>query len=1039
MNPFTDRAIARTLLATTLPILLTAQHHAAQLVNWDVPGGTATSALTSSVATGLSASPITLSGLNLNSSGSLWRTRGYNDSTTRYLTFSITASPGNTVTIESLIFTANAQAGTGAAWTAPTVRLDHSTDASFASGVIESGSLSLGPDLASASTGTPVTANSGTYFATDLVINGGETYYFRLVGIGANSSTQNQISYNSNNDMQINGSVVTSSSNLVWSGADGANWNTTEQNFTNGGNPANFATNDNVTIQTSGLINVDAGGINAGIITHSATTGTTTLDGGTLTSSGLVKTGTGTLAIEALMAFSTGPGTTTLSGGTLQVLDGGSFTTASIDLSGGATIQSAAGATFTSAGPNSLGSGGGTISNNSDITLANISNTTPGTPFVKSGSGVLTLSGIGTQITGPVDLDITAGSVIANGPLGTGRQINIIGSNVFDGNLTLNGPVLMLHGSTVSGSGSIIINNATSSITSRLNAGAVDVGIPVTLTTNVNVESPNGGNILRFNGPITGEFGLVKKGNGIVELAATNSHTTTSIEAGTLRVGTGTSGTLGTGDVSVASTGILSFNRDDTTTVANTITGLGRVTMAGGNNALVELTGANTYTGITNITSGTLGAPVMSNGDLPGSIGAASADAANIVLNGGTLAHTGPTTTCDRGFTLGIAGGTIAANGTGALSLDNTSNIALAEPTAVTVGNLTIGTNYQIVDPGDTNFVEIGALNNNAGTTFTATGPGTGTGTVVFANIRPLRLAGTAPGIHELAAVISDASNAPTSLTKNGTNVWSITGPNTYTGNTRVNEGTLLIHGDNSAATGAVTIAGSGLLGGNGSSGGQVTLESGGGLSVRITDWTGAPGTGYHDLAVASLDAAAVPMTVTIDSSGLANFTDSGKSFTILNTSGGITNFNSANVTITAPGFAGTGNWSLTQSGNSLVLTYALGGNYSTWATSNGIGGEPPFGDFDKDGITNFVEYALGLIPTASSGTPGTFIGGTLSFTKGTEAKANGDVTYEIEESTTLGSWTVVVPNAPAEPTISHTLPAGQPKQFARLKITQIP
>jgi hypothetical protein len=113
--------------------------------------------------------------------------------------------------------------------------------------------------------------------------------------------------------------------------------------------------------------------------------------------------------------------------------------------------------------------------------------------------------------------------------------------------------------------------------------------------------------------------------------------------------------------------------------------------------------------------------------------------------------------------------------------------------------------------------------------------------------------------------------------------------------------------------------------------------------------------------------------------------------------------------------------------------------SYSTWASANEIPGQPAGGDFDKDGLSNIVEYALGLSPTVSSVPPGTFDGSLLSFTKGTEAKANGDVTYEIEQSTTLGGWTVVVPDAPASATISYTLPSGQPKVFARLKITQIP
>ena len=121
------------------------------------------------------------------------------------------------------------------------------------------------------------------------------------------------------------------------------------------------------------------------------------------------------------------------------------------------------------------------------------------------------------------------------------------------------------------------------------------------------------------------------------------------------------------------------------------------------------------------------------------------------------------------------------------------------------------------------------------------------------------------------------------------------------------------------------------------------------------------------------------------------------------------------------------------------ILSVGSAPSYSTWASANGITGQPASGDFDKDGLTNIVEYALGLSPTVSSVPPGTFNGSLLSFTKGIEAKANGDVTYEIEQSTTLGGWIVVVPNAPASATISYTLPSGQPKVFARLKVTQIP
>ena len=50
-------------------------------------------------------------------------------------------------------------------------------------------------------------------------------------------------------------------------------------------------------------------------------------------------------------------------------------------------------------------------------------------------------------------------------------------------------------------------------------------------------------------------------------------------------------------------------------------------------------------------------------------------------------------------------------------------------PVSVTAGSFVVGTAYQILVPGNTDFTAIGAANNNAGTSFVATGAGTGTGT----------------------------------------------------------------------------------------------------------------------------------------------------------------------------------------------------------------------------------------------------------------------------------------------------------------------
>ncbi|RYD27309.1 MAG: hypothetical protein EOP87_21375, partial [Verrucomicrobiaceae bacterium] len=71
--------------------------------------------------------------------------------------------------------------------------------------------------------------------------------------------------------------------------------------------------------------------------------------------------------------------------------------------------------------------------------------------------------------------------------------------------------------------------------------------------------------------------------------------------------------------------------------------------------------------------------------------------------------------------------------------------------------------------------------------------------------------------------------------------------------------------------------------------------------------------------------------------------------------------------------------------------------NFSTWATTNNVTGGVN-GDSDNDGISNLMEYALALNPAGSDGTPGSFNGSTISFTKRAEAVTNNDVTYAIQE-----------------------------------------
>jgi hypothetical protein len=131
--------------------------------------------------------------------------------------------------------------------------------------------------------------------------------------------------------------------------------------------------------------------------------------------------------------------------------------------------------------------------------------------------------------------------------------------------------------------------------------------------------------------------------------------------------------------------------------------------------------------------------------------------------------------------------------------------------------------------------------------------------------------------------------------------------------------------------------------------------------------------------------------------------------------------------------------------GTAVTLTVpSAGGGFASWASANGIPGELFDDDFDNDGISNGVEYALGLSPTTSSQPAAMFSGNTITFTKGADAITNGDVSWVIETSTTLqaNSWTAEVtqPAGDATPTISYTFtPGTPPREFARLKVVKNP
>src|SRR5207253_7950181 len=99
---------------------------------------------------------------------------------------------------------------------------------------------------------------------------------------------------------------------------------------------------------------------------------------------------------------------------------------------------------------------------------------------------------------------------------------------------------------------------------------------------------------------VSGSGSLPESGSGTLLQPNDNTYpgTTPFRSGGTLQVGNGgATGSLGTGNVT--DNGTLAFNRSDTITIANLVSGTGALTQAGSGTLI--LTAANTYSGITTI------------------------------------------------------------------------------------------------------------------------------------------------------------------------------------------------------------------------------------------------------------------------------------------------------------------------------------------------------------------------------------------------------------------------------------------------------
>jgi outer membrane autotransporter protein len=237
---------------------------------------------------------------------------------------------------------------------------------------------------------------------------------------------------------------------------------------------------------------------------------------------------------------------------------------------------------------------------------------------------------------------------------------------------------------------------------------------------------------LTMNGAIDGTGALGKSNAGTLVLAADNTYTGgTTISAGTLQLGTG--GTTGSILGDVADSGTLAFDRSDTVSFAGVISGSGNLAQIGP--GTTTLTGANSYSGATNVDAGSLQA---------GASNTFSPNSAVTVAGGGTLDL--------NGFGQTVSGVTNA--GLVSLGTDTAPGTVLTT-TSYTGAGGTIAMNTFLGgddSPSDKLVVNGGSATGNSLLRITnAGGPGAETVANGIAVVQAINGGTTAPGAFQLA------------------------------------------------------------------------------------------------------------------------------------------------------------------------------------------------------------------------------------------------------------------------------------------------
>ncbi len=462
---------------------------------------------------------------------------------------------------------------------------------------------------------------------------------------------------------------------------------------------------------------------------------------------------------------------------TAYVSSGGVATT-NYALAAGAGTTTSAAQSFNSL---KLTATGGTLQLNGILTLASggllFDNSTGSAIIVNNGTAANTLGAVNSELIIVTNGSSPSNTLTVSALMGSGtasvtkagsRTLIVTGSNTYTGNTVINEGTLMLSGATATLG---VLSTAGTTMTIR-QGGILDL-------------NGAGSSVALSGGPAQPSLvtGMIN-GAGTIQNSGGGSSAQSVLVIG--------NGTVTTG------TGVFSGEIKNNGGVLN-------LTKAGASSSVQYLTGDNSYTGVTTLTSGTLRVFKLADGGFSSGIGASSNAASNLVFNGGALQYTGsdgsvaratqtPSVSTDRLFTITQNGGVIDSSGTFGGSI-------------------------------------LGANANNATLIFSNTGAIVASGT----GNRTLTLQGNSSGDNQFNPLLVNPGSGSLGLTKAGAGLW-ILNPltsNTYSGATTITGGALQVAADGGAVLGLPTTS---------------NLVIGGGVLQTSGNFTRAVGTGANQV-----------------------------------------------------------------------------------------------------------------------------------------------------------------------------------------------